>query len=97
MKIVVFRWSAEKNQQLRESRGVSFEDVEAAIEDGRVLADVPHPNQEDYPGQQVLIVEINNYAFNVPYVIDGEGLFFKTVFPSCKSTKYFLNRDAEHE
>jgi len=90
-------WSTEKAQFLREARGVSFEDVEAAIEQGNILSDIPHPLGEKYPHQRILIVLIDEYAFNVPYVATGEGVFLKTMFASRKSMKLFSNQGGEDE
>jgi uncharacterized DUF497 family protein len=43
MKVAQLKWDELKNRRLREMRGISFEDVEAAIADGRTLADIPPP------------------------------------------------------
>ncbi len=82
-----FAWNAEKNAILRETRGVGFEDVVAAIADDRVLADYPNAN---YPGQNRLVVEIDGYAVIVSYVSDGEVIFFKTLFPDRKARRKLL-------
>lgn len=41
------RYSLEKNEILKEQRGVSFEDVILSIEDGNLLDDLEHPNKEN--------------------------------------------------
>lgn len=92
MKYGELTWNAEKNRLLRETRGLSFEDIESAIEQKKVLADIPHPLEEKYPSQRLLVVLVNGYALNVPYVKTSEGIFLKTIFPSRKSQKLFLNR-----
>lgn len=80
----------EKNRTLKRERGVPFEDVETAIEDGMFIADNLHPNQERYPGQRVLIVEIHGYACLVPYVRDDDVLFLKTIYRSRKTQHQYL-------
>lgn len=85
-----FDWDEAKNKILIKERGMSFEDVKTSIETGRVLDDFEHPNKKRYPNQRVLIVEIEMYAYYVPYVEDEEKLFFKTAFPSRKATKKYL-------
>ena len=55
--------------------------IEAIAERG-ILAHFNHPNQTKYPGQKVLVVEIEGYAYCVPYVVDGEVWFLKTIYPS---------------
>jgi uncharacterized DUF497 family protein len=87
-------WSLEKNQQLLEERGICFEDVVQALEQNGALADIPHPNQQRYAHQRVLIVEIDGYACHVPYVVDGDALFLKTIFPSRKAQRLITKRDA---
>ena len=82
-----FRWSHEKNQQLRQQRSISFEAVVVAIESGGLLDVLAHPNPERYPGQQVMVVLIQDYAYLVPYVDGGDHLFLKTVIPSRKATR----------
>jgi uncharacterized DUF497 family protein len=83
-------WNPEKNEILKRERNISFEDVQESIQAGRVLAIDAHPNQEKYPHQQVLIVEIRGYAYVVPFVESEHEYFLKTVIPSRKATKKFL-------
>ncbi|MBI2600456.1 DUF4258 domain-containing protein [Candidatus Daviesbacteria bacterium] len=85
-----FDWDEEKNSLLTELREVSFEDVQIAIEAGRVLDEIDHPSKKRYPNQRILIVEIEGYAYYVPYVEDEEKIFLKTIFPSRKATKKYL-------
>lgn len=83
-------WNPEKNILLQEQRNVSFEDVRESILAGRILAINAHPNQEKYPHQQILTVEIRGYAYVVPFVESENELFLKTIIPSRKATKQFL-------
>ena len=77
-------WSEEKNLILKEERGISFEDVILAIETDKVLAiEAGAPN---YPHQQVLVVEIREYAFMVPMVVSEQEVFLKTIIPSRRHT-----------
>ena len=46
-------WSADKNQQLIEDRGISFEDVVFYLQQGALLDDIKHPNEEKYPNQRI--------------------------------------------
>lgn len=52
-------------------------------------------NQKQYPGQQILIVEINNYIFLVPFVEDDEKIFLKTIYPSRRFTRIYLSKGDE--
>ena len=80
----MFKWNLEKNRQLIRERGISFDEVVQAIADGYAVNDVPHWNREKYPNQRILTVMIRNYAHLVPYVVDGEYYFLKTIIPSRK-------------
>lgn len=84
-----FRWELEKNLKLQVERHVSFELVVAAIESNQLLAIVPHPKQEKYPGQQIFVVHLTNfqgetYVYCVPFVQAEDHVFLKTIYPSRK-------------
>ena len=85
-----FDWDEEKNKILIKERGISFEDIKMIAETRGVLDTYDHPNQKRYPGQKIMAVEIDNYVYLVPYVLDGERIFFKTIIPSRKATKKYL-------
>jgi uncharacterized DUF497 family protein len=85
-----YQWSAEKNAQLKAERGISFEQVVMHIEGGDLLDVYEHPNQARYPGQQILIVCIGDYAYVVPFAESAEGRFLKTIIPSRKATREYL-------
>ena len=87
-----FRWSAEKNETLKAARGLSFENVVIAAESGGLLDIVNHPNQTKYPNQRVLIVAIESHACLVPFVEEEDHYFLKTVIPSRKATKVYLQK-----
>lgn len=63
-----FKWDSYKNQKLRKARGVDFEDVVEAIAAGKILDVLKHHNKEKYSGQYLIVVEINDYAYVVPFV-----------------------------
>jgi len=88
----VFRWDNEKNEWLKKQRGVSFEQVVILLEREDVLEVVEHPNQDKYPGQRIAIVRINDYAYLVPYIQDGEEIFLKSIIPSRKATNKYVRR-----
>jgi uncharacterized DUF497 family protein len=90
-----FDWNPEKNQQLIEGRGVSFEDVIFFLQGDGLLDDLEHPNKQKYPDQKVFVVNIDGYAHLVPYVENEEVIFLKTVIPSRKATKQYLGGDHE--
>ena len=83
-------WNSTKNQQLISERGISFEDIVFCIQQGAILDDVEHPNRDKYPNQRVFVINIDSYAYLVPYVEDRKEMFLKTVIPSRKATKLYL-------
>jgi len=48
------RYSLEKNEILKDTRNISFEDVILALENGYLLDDIEHPNKEKYPNQNII-------------------------------------------
>ncbi len=88
-----FDWNNGKNELLKKERNISFEEVILAIEKNRLLAVLEHPKQKKYPSQQIYIVEIDNYAYVVPFVETEEMIFLKTIIPSRKMTKIYLTGD----
>ncbi len=88
----VFRWNAEKNEALKATRGLSFESVVIAIEAGGLLDILAHPNKARYPRQRVLVVTFDSYAYLVPYVEEKDHFFLKTIIPSRKATRDYLNQ-----
>lgn len=88
--MITFRWSDEKNEKLQRERGFSFEELVAALEAGGLLANIPHPNQRAYPHQQILIVNMNGYAYEIPCIPDKDEIFLVTAFPSRKATQHYL-------
>ncbi len=88
----VFEWSSEKNRWLKEKRGISFEEVELAFMDDRVLDELSHPNQEKFSHQRIIVIELDGYAYVVPYVECEEGYYLKTMYPSRSMTKLYLRQ-----
>jgi uncharacterized DUF497 family protein len=79
-----FDFDPEKNELLFEMRGVTFFQVIETISENGVLLNVPHPKSEQYPNQWMFVIEIERYTYCVPYVIDGDTYFLKTIFPNRK-------------
>lgn len=91
-----FAWSAEKSAKLMLERGVSFERIVVLLEREGPLDVVEYPNQARYPGQRMFIMEVDGYAYLVPFVEDEREIFLKTIIPSRKATKRYLEHDDEH-
>ena len=85
-----FVWNSDKNSQLVTERGISFERVVYYIEKERVLDVINHPNSLKYPNQRMFIVSIDNYAYLIPFVENNSEIFLKTIIPSRKATRKYL-------
>ena len=92
-----YQWDLGKNEKLRAERGISFEQVVMHIERADVLDVYEHPDQRKYPGQQVLVVNVQGYAYLVPFVESSEGRFLKTIIPSRKATRRYLGEPDEED
>ena len=79
-------WSPEKNKILKAKRGISFEEIAFQIESGQILGIEENPGR---PNQKIYILEIESYAFIVPFVEGDNEIFIKTAFPSRKYTKRY--------
>ena len=80
-----FDFNREKNEKIFIERGITFEDVIEAIARRGVLLNFDNPNKEKYPNQKILVVDVNGYAYCVPYVIQEDDTWFlKTIYPSRK-------------
>ncbi len=88
-----YSWNNEKNKRLKAERRVSFEEVVFYIERGRLLDIVERPDPEKYKGQRIFIININNYAYLVPFVETEHKIFLKTIIPGRKATKKYLIGD----
>lgn len=86
----LINWNIDKDRQLVDERGISFEDVLVYLQQGEILDIVEHPNQEKYPGQRMFVLNIDNYVYLVPYVENKKEIFLKTIIPSRKATKMYL-------
>ena len=82
-----YAFDPEKNAWLIRERGVSFEQIIALIEGGKLIQVLEHPDKDRYPGQLLYEVDVNGYVHVVPVVKRGQTLFLKTIYPSRKATR----------
>ena len=87
-----FRWSVEKNDLLKRSRGVCLESIVVAVESDGLLGIVEHPYVTKYPNQRVLVVSFDGYVHLVPCVEVADYFLLKTVIPSRKATRNYLQQ-----
>lgn len=91
MKLI--NWETGKNEWLKKHRGICFEDILYYLENGYLLDDTEHPNQSKYPNQKILVMNIEEYVYLVPYVENENEIFLKTIIPSRKATKRYLGEN----
>ena len=84
----IFAWDEQKNRKLIKERGISFEAIVSYIEEGNIIG-IAHGKGKFSHQKQFLIV-VNNYIYVVPFVEEEECIFLKTIIPSRRMTKKFL-------
>lgn len=84
------RWDPEKDKILLEGRGLGFERAAEKIVQLDSIALVEHWNRILYPHQWVYVLEIDGYAYYVPFVESEDEIFLKTMIPSRKAKKRYL-------
>jgi len=90
--LLKLEWSHEKNEILKQTRNICFEDVERAIVEDALVDIIPHFNS-NYPHQEIMVVKINGYIHYVPFIQDTEKIFLKTIIPSRKLNKIYNPKD----
>lgn len=88
------RWDAEKAKKLRENKtrgSVSFEECAVLIEGGDILDIIKTPSL-NFPNQRSYILNIEGYAYLVPFVENDDEIFLKTMYPNRKLTAFYLDK-----
>ena len=76
MKNKEIKWSHEKNELLKTTRGIGFELIETLIEEGKEIDIIANTN---YPHQKLFIFEIDEYIVSVPVVETETEIFLKSL------------------
>lgn len=71
-----------KSEMLKRTRGVSFEEIINA----KLIGIKKHPSRKN---QNVMLFEHKKYVWVVPYVVEKNHIFLKTLFPSRRYTKEY--------
>ena len=93
---MIFNWNEDKNSELKKERGISFEMIIYHIESDRIIDILEHPNKAKYKNQKLYIINIDNYAYVVPFIDRENERFLLTIFPSRKFTKKYLRKENEN-
>jgi len=89
-----YECNPKKNEWLKAERNISFEKIVFHLSQGDVWKLADHPDQENYPGQKIYFVIIEDYIYLVPHLVEKDYTFLKTIIPSRKATKAY-KRDQE--
>jgi uncharacterized DUF497 family protein len=84
-----YEWDPEKNEWLKAERNISFEQIIFHLARGDVWKIADHPDQENYPGQRIYFVIVEEYIHLVPPVVEKDYIFLKTIIPSRKASKAY--------
>lgn len=66
--------------------GGCFEDVVVCLMNNKILDIMAHPNEDKYPNQRIFIIDIEDCAYLVPFVEDGE---WETVSDLKREQKHY--------
>mgnify|MGYP001137688220 CR=1 FL=1 len=84
-----YEWDPEKNKWLKRERNISFEQIIFHLSKDDVWKIADHPDQTNYPGQNIYFVVIENYVYLAPHIVEKKYIFLKTIIPSRKATKLY--------
>jgi len=84
-----YEWDPKKNEWLKAQRGISFEKILFHLARGDVWKIADHPDQANHPGQKIYFVVVEEYVHLVPYVVEKDWIFLKTIIPCRKATKAY--------
>lgn len=84
------RFNLEKNQLIKSTRGIGFEEIVIAIKEKKIVDNIVHPSKK-YSHQRMYVIEIKGYIYAIPYVINKEKqeIFLKTIYPSRVLMKFY--------
>ena len=76
------RWALLKNESLKKTRGTSFED----LVNSKLIKVMKNPKRIN---QNMMLFEYKKYIWVVPFIVEKDHYFLKTLFPTRKYTKIF--------
>ena len=88
---VNYKFSAEKNALLKKQRGIGFDDIIFLLENDCLL-EIAHNKSSNHLNQEIIVIRINEYAYIVPFVRNGDEVFMKTIYPSRIMTEKHLKK-----
>jgi len=84
------RFNQDKNEHLKLTRGIDFDDIAEIIKQSKQIKTIEHPNKGRYPKQRIFLVKLRKHIYAIPFIEEDDYIFLKTIYPSEKYTKNFL-------
>ena len=81
---IIIEWNDEKNELIKQTHGLCFEQIQTEIEAKRYVGPEANPNHE---GQYRVIVKIDDYPVAVPFVVTETGSWFLKTAYFCRKMK----------
>jgi len=96
---LTYDWKEEKNRQLKQRRGIFFEEIVLCIQEQRLVTVLERANKDRYRGQRLYLIEYKRQIYVVPFVVNAEEevIFLKTIYPSRHYTKKYLGWKDEED
>ena len=91
--MINYNWNKDKNLLLKENRNISFEQIIIYIENGNLIDIIKHSNNQKYANQKILVMNIDDYIYIVPFIENDNEWFLKTIIPSRQFTKKYLRKN----
>ncbi len=82
-----FEWDEKKSEAVKQKHGRSLKEISHYIMSGNIVAFQKHFNQKRYPGQMLIVVNVEGYPWVVPCEVRGNKLRLITAYPSRKFKK----------
>ncbi len=92
-----YEWDSEKNESLKAERNISFEKILFHLSQGDVWKLADHPDQENYPGQRIYFVIVDEYIYLVPHVVEKDRIYLKTIILSRKATRAYKKEQEDKD
>lgn len=74
---MLIEWNSLKSERLKKTRGVSFEEILST----ELIALREHPAR---PHQKIMVFKHKGEFWAVPFVMEADKMFLKTIYPSRK-------------
>ena len=87
---MLFEFSIEKNNWLKDNRGISFETVITYIMENKIIDIIINPTRDN---QYMYVFKYEGLIHVCPFVMSKESIFLKTIFPNRKISKLYEEED----